>query len=147
MSECCKDLPLSSYPSSATTLHFEFYAEVATSFSSSTVKTTANTVTIIHVEHVEWLNKSPAQLMEELIEVYHVPLDKQMQLFTHIRLAHAFSDYRRRLQCVQARLQALSVLIYCNALADAAPSLLYAGDCSFHRHPSATALVMERHFY
>ena len=65
--------------------------------------------------------------MEELIEAYHVPAEKQMQLFTHIRLAHAFSDYRRRLQCVQARLQALSVLIYCNALADAAPSLLYAG--------------------
>ena len=65
--------------------------------------------------------------MEELIDMHHVPVDKQMQLFTHIRLAHAFSDYRRRLQCVQARLQALSVLIYCNALADAAPSLLYAG--------------------
>lgn len=88
-------------------------------------------MTVIHVEHVEWLNKSPAQLMEELIEVYHVPPDKQMQLFTHIRLAHAFSDYRRRLQCVQARLQALSVLIYCNALADAAPSLLYAGKIIF----------------
>ena len=68
--------------------------------------------------------------MEELIEVYHVPQDKQMQLFTHIRLAHSFADYRRRLQCVQARLQALSVLIYCNALADAAPSLLYAGSSS-----------------
>ena len=126
-----------SYPSSATTLHFEFYAEVVADgvergSNMKTVggltKSSANTVTVIHVEHVEWLNKSPAQLMEELIEVYHVPLDKQMQLFTHIRLAHAFSDYRRRLQCVQARLQALSVLIYCNALADAAPSLLYAGN-------------------
>jgi E3 ubiquitin-protein ligase HUWE1 len=150
LAECCKDLPLSvsfrhylkkskllmfgiflqSYPSSATTLHFEFYAELVgdgTGRQSGSGKSSGSFVTVIHVDHVEWLNKTPAKLMEDLIDVHHVPLDKQMQLFTHIRLAHAFSDYRRRLQCVQARLQALSVLIYCNALADAAPSLLYAG--------------------
>lgn len=40
----------------------------------------------------------------------------QMVLFTHIRLAHSFGSYETRLQCVQARLQALSVLVYCNAL-------------------------------
>ena len=39
-----------------------------------------------------------------------------MVLFTHIRLAHSFGSYETRLQCVQARLQALSVLVYCNAL-------------------------------
>lgn len=50
-----------------------------------------------------------------------------MALFTHIRLAHSFSDYRRRLQCVQARLQALSVLVYSNALQENADSLLHAG--------------------
>ena len=126
---------LQSYPSSATTLHFEFYAESmadgAGRLGGGSGKQSGSSVTVIHVEHVEWLNKSPAQLMEELIELHHVPADKQMQLFTHIRLAHAFSDYRRRLQCVQARLQALSVLIYCNALADAAPSLLYAGTFTF----------------
>ena len=104
-------------------------------------KLSGSSVTVIHVEHVEWLNKSPAQLMEELIELHHVPPDKQMQLFTHIRLAHAFSDYRRRLQCVQARLQALSVLIYCNALADAAPSLLYAGK-SFQRHSNGNWIIL-----
>ena len=126
------DHTFQSYPSSATTLHFEFYAEsLIGGGRAASGKTSGSSVTVIHVEHVEWLNKSPAQLMEELIEMHHVPVDKQMQLFTHIRLAHAFSDYRRRLQCVQARLQALSVLIYCNALADAAPSLLYAGIINF----------------
>ena len=50
-----------------------------------------------------------------------------MALLTHIRLAHSFSDYRRRLQCVQARLQALSVLVYSNALQENAHSLLHAG--------------------
>ncbi len=82
LAECCKDLPLSSYPSSSTTLHFEFYAEVpvgATGDGSKAagggalVKSSANTVTVVHVEHVEWLNKSPAQLMEELIEVSQQP--------------------------------------------------------------------------
>jgi len=34
----------------------------------------------------------------------------QMLLFTHIRLAHSFSNYEKRLQCVQARLQAISIL-------------------------------------
>ena len=34
----------------------------------------------------------------------------QMLLFTHIRLAHSFSDCEKRVQCVQARLQAISIL-------------------------------------
>ena len=33
-----------------------------------------------------------------------------MLLMTHIRLAQAFSNYDKRIQCVQARLQAISVL-------------------------------------
>ena len=34
----------------------------------------------------------------------------QTLLFTHIRLAHCFSNHEKRLQCVQTRLQAMSVL-------------------------------------
>ena len=34
----------------------------------------------------------------------------QMLLFTHIRLAHGFSNHRKRLQAVQARLHAISIL-------------------------------------
>lgn len=33
-----------------------------------------------------------------------------MLLFTHLRLAQSFADYEKRVQCVQARLQAISVL-------------------------------------
>lgn len=33
-----------------------------------------------------------------------------MLLYTHIRLAHLFSNYHARVQCVQARLQALAIL-------------------------------------
>lgn len=54
--------------------------------------------------------------MEELIATYNVPKEKQMLLFTHLRLAHYFSNYRKRLQCVQARLQALSIIVYSNAI-------------------------------
>ena len=51
----------------------------------------------------------------------------QMLLFTYVRLAHGFSDYKTRLKSVQARLQALSVLIYSNQLTDSIQSLLYSG--------------------
>lgn len=38
------------------------------------------------------------------------PAPLQMLLFTHIRLAHGFSNHRKRLQAVQARLHAISIL-------------------------------------
>ncbi len=50
-----------------------------------------------------------------------------MLVFTYLRLAASFSDYPKRLKCVQARLQALSVLIYSNQLADNVQNLLYSG--------------------
>lgn len=110
-------------------------------------------VTSIHIENVDKMNKTPASIMNELLEQYNVPAEKQvriaytvclyvilivtcqmmlailfqMQLFTHIRLAHCFSNRRLRLLCVQARLQALSVLVYSNALAENAHALLYSG--------------------
>lgn len=67
--------------------------------------------------------------MEELVDTYNVPKSKQMLLFTHLRLAHSFSNYRKRLQCVQARLQALSVIVYCNAIAiqENGNNILYNG--------------------
>ena len=39
--------------------------------------------------------------MEDLVTSFQVPTGKQMGLLTHIRLAQAFSNYTRRLQCVQ----------------------------------------------
>ena len=34
----------------------------------------------------------------------------QTLLYTHIRLAHLFSKYESRIQCVQARLQSIAIL-------------------------------------
>ncbi|XP_036141020.1 E3 ubiquitin-protein ligase HUWE1 isoform X8 [Monomorium pharaonis] len=136
LADCCKEFPEKPFPASATTLHFEFYAEnptvtessaTGTSLSSTKKVGQMNLVTYIHIENVDKLGKTPAQIMNDLLKIYNVPQDRQMALLTHIRLAHSFSDYRRRLQCVQARLQALSVLVYSNALQENAHSLLHAG--------------------
>ncbi|GIX92131.1 e3 ubiquitin-protein ligase HUWE1 [Caerostris darwini] len=125
LAECCQNLPASAYPSSASTLHFEYYAE---SGDEKVLKKATNTIIAIHIDNVDQIpNKTPSQIMEELVEKYSVPEDKQMQLFTHIRLAHSFPDYDKRLLCVQARLQALSVLVYCNAVPENVNSLLYNG--------------------
>lgn len=48
--------------------------------------------------------------MESLTVMYNIPKDKQTLLFTHIRLAHGFSNHKKRLQAVQARLHAISIL-------------------------------------
>lgn len=85
---------------------------------------------MIHIENVDQIkDKSLAQIMEELLETHPVPKEKQMLLFTHLRLAHNFSNYQKRLQCVQTRLQALSIITYCNTIAmfDNSSNILYNG--------------------
>ncbi|PNF30505.1 hypothetical protein B7P43_G09941, partial [Cryptotermes secundus] len=127
LADCCKDVSAAHFPPSSTTLHFEYYSEVSESTLVSGKGKYSNLITSIHMESVDKMNKTPAMIMNELLEQYSVPADKQMQLFTHIRLAHCFSNRRLRLLCVQARLQALSVLVYSNALAENAHALLYSG--------------------
>jgi len=128
LSVCCSDEPISAFPNSATTLHFEFYAEVDKGEEGKNGKKgQANSVTVIHVEGLDKMEKTPAKIMEDLLEQFSVPEEKQMLLFTYVRLAQGFSDYKTRLKSVQARLQALSVLIYSNQLTDSIQSLLYSG--------------------
>jgi len=128
LSVCCSDEPISAFPASATTLHFEFYAEVDKGEEGKGGKKgQASSVTVIHVEGLDKMEKTPAKIMEDLLEQFSVPEEKQMLLFTYVRLAHGFSDYKTRLKSVQARLQALSVLIYSNQLTDSIQSLLYSG--------------------
>ncbi|XP_060794475.1 E3 ubiquitin-protein ligase HUWE1 isoform X2 [Neoarius graeffei] len=132
LAECCRDLPMTKYPPSATTLHFEFYAEP-----SSEVKvekkvwrnenSSSNTLHYIHIEQLDKISESPSEIMESLTVMYNIPKDKQTLLFTHIRLAHGFSNHKKRLQAVQARLHAISILVYSNALQESANSILYNG--------------------
>lgn len=103
-----------SFPSSATTLHFEFYDD-----NNKSDNKKSHLPTCIHIENVDKMElgcsanpdgTSAAEIMENIVENYAVPESKAMLLFTHVRLAHCFSNYQKRSQCVQARLQALSIL-------------------------------------
>ncbi|XP_056588306.1 E3 ubiquitin-protein ligase HUWE1 [Triplophysa dalaica] len=126
LAECCRDLPMSKYPPSATTLHFEFYAEPGSEVKVEK-KSSSNTLHYIHIEQLDKISESPSEIMESLTAMYNIPKDKQILLFTHIRLAHGFSNHKRRLQAVQARLHAISILVYSNALQESANSILYNG--------------------
>uniref|UniRef100_A0A3P9M092 E3 ubiquitin-protein ligase HUWE1 n=1 Tax=Oryzias latipes TaxID=8090 RepID=A0A3P9M092_ORYLA len=126
LAECCRDLSLQKYPPSATTLHFEFYAEPASEVKLDR-KSSSNTLHYIHIEQLDKISESPSEIMESLTAMYNIPKDKQTLLFTHIRLAHGFSNHKKRLQAVQARLHAISILVYSNALQESANSILYNG--------------------
>ncbi|XP_076261399.1 HECT, UBA and WWE domain containing E3 ubiquitin protein ligase 1 isoform X2 [Rhynchophorus ferrugineus] len=130
LADCCD--PFKSIPSSATTLHVEFHREDSKSpkkdNSESSLKVGKQNLHIIHIEHIDKLcSKTPAEIMKSLITLYYVPPEKEMWLFTHVRLATHFADYDKRLKCVQARLQALSVLVYSNAIQESPSNLLYNG--------------------
>ncbi|XP_075041003.1 E3 ubiquitin-protein ligase HUWE1 isoform X9 [Mixophyes fleayi] len=126
LAECCKDMLMSKYPPSATTLHFEFYAEPGSEVKVEK-RTSSNTLHYIHIEDLDKISESPSEIMESLTKLHSIPKDKQMLLFTHIRLAHGFSNHKKRLQAVQARLHAISILVYSNALQESANSILYNG--------------------
>ncbi|XP_038138930.1 E3 ubiquitin-protein ligase HUWE1 isoform X7 [Cyprinodon tularosa] len=126
LAECCRDLTMTKYPPSATTLHFEFYAEPGPEVKVDR-KTCSNTLHYIHIEQLDKISESPSEIMESLTVMYNIPKDKQTLLFTHIRLAHGFSNHKKRLQAVQARLHAISILVYSNALQESANSILYNG--------------------
>ncbi|XP_053377275.1 E3 ubiquitin-protein ligase HUWE1-like isoform X3 [Mercenaria mercenaria] len=125
LAECCQDNPISSFPGSATTLHFEFYHENPEEKNSR--KGTSNIITSIHIENVDQYDQLPSQIMEELVSKYRIPENKQTLLYTHIRLAHLFTKYECRVQCVQARLQSIAILVYSNAMQENINSLLYPG--------------------
>lgn len=80
---------LQPFPTSATTLHFEFYAEnptvtepstTGTSLSSTKKVGQMNLVTYIHIENVDKLGKTPAQIMNDLLKVYNVPQERQVRM-------------------------------------------------------------------
>ncbi|XP_044765781.1 E3 ubiquitin-protein ligase HUWE1 isoform X3 [Coccinella septempunctata] len=122
LAECCdEDKPIAP---SATTLHVEFHKD---DIEIKDPKDTRYSTNIIHIEHVDKLHKTPAEIMKSLVSMYNIPEDKEMWLYCHVRLAHQFSEYKSRLLLVQARLQALSILIYSNALQDSPQNLLYPG--------------------
>lgn len=125
LADCCKEEK--AIPASATTLHFEFYGSGCSGGGGEGGTRSGKQQHLIHLENIDKMLQTPGDIMRGLIAMYNIPPEKEMLLFTHVRLAHCFSDYRTRLHCVQARLQSLSVLVYSNALQDNAHALLYPG--------------------
>ncbi|KAL3853804.1 hypothetical protein ACJMK2_017313, partial [Sinanodonta woodiana] len=125
LADCCTDKPVSKFPGSATTLHFEFYIENADE--KCTKKCISNAITCIHIDNLDQIYKLPTEIMEDLLVQFKIPEEKQTLLYTHIRLAKLFSKYESRLQCVQARLQAVAILVYSNAMQENMNALLYPG--------------------
>ncbi|XP_065351363.1 E3 ubiquitin-protein ligase HUWE1 isoform X4 [Cloeon dipterum] len=131
LADCCKDLATSHFPAGATSLHFEYFNNPLTENEAKFQKymkssCSSNTIVTIHLDEVDKIDKPLGVIMEELVTQHNVPIEKQVLLFTHLRLAHCFGSLKGRLKCVQVRLQALSVLIYSNALMENAHQLLYS---------------------
>ncbi|KAL7044451.1 hypothetical protein ACKWTF_001914 [Chironomus riparius] len=57
----------------------------------------------------------------------HLDDDQKYHLFARARLATGFWNYENRILFVQARLQALSILVYSDALMGYTPTLIYPG--------------------
>ncbi|KAH9507521.1 E3 ubiquitin-protein ligase huwe1 [Bulinus truncatus] len=104
LAECCQDLPAGNFPSSATTLHFEFYIEAKEDKCNKRFSHgSATVIQSIHMENVDRTGKMPSQIMEDILDAYDVPQDKQ------------------------ARLQAISILVYSSAIQDNMNVILYPG--------------------
>lgn len=67
-------------PFSATTLHVEFHRDVEESKDTSS-KIGKNASNIIHIENVDKIHKTPAEIMKSLLGIYYVPPDKQVRKF------------------------------------------------------------------
>ncbi|XP_065829189.1 E3 ubiquitin-protein ligase HUWE1-like [Oscarella lobularis] len=122
LAECCQNQDLKHFPTSATTLHMEFYMNP-----NGKEKSAASSLCAIHLDQLHQYEENVAGLMRHLVKLYNIPQGKQMGLLTRIRLAKYFPNFTLRCQCVQARLQAISILVYSNAGQDVVNPLLYPG--------------------
>ncbi|CAF4190250.1 unnamed protein product, partial [Adineta steineri] len=80
----------------------------------------------IEISNVHLAGPNAAGVMEIVLAQHTLPEDKQMKLFTHLRLAYAFPSFDQRLLCIQARLQALCILVYSGAIQET-NNILYDG--------------------
>lgn len=62
-------------PASATTLHVEFHKD---EIKSKTQQVGKSNICIIHIEHVDKINKTPASIMKSLMSMYSIPVEKEV---------------------------------------------------------------------
>lgn len=63
-------------PASATTLHVEFHKDEIKSKTQQQVG--KSNICIIHIEHVDKINKTPASIMKSLMSMYSIPVEKEV---------------------------------------------------------------------
>lgn len=132
LAHCSQDLPIKEFPTSCADVYFEFYNEITNTPSQSDSQAQAGTqagshLCSVHVTKLYQFSENPGEIMEQVMTCYNVPAEKQVNLFSRIRLAKHFPYHEKRLQCIQARLQAISVLLYSNSTQDVVNPLLYQG--------------------
>lgn len=116
LADCCrKDFEI---PASASTFYYEYY-------DSEGVLQCIDPQLPLKYKNIN----GPAVIAYLMCCGIHVTLDEdqKMLIFTRIRLTLSFHKYVVRLQFVLARLQALSILVYSNTIADNIHNLLYPG--------------------
>lgn len=75
LAECCNEYRV--IPETATTLHVEFYREEG----EKPKETKHNkSLSLIHIENVHRIHKTPAEIMKSLINIYYVPPDKEVEI-------------------------------------------------------------------
>lgn len=87
LADCCN--AEKEIPASATTLHVEFHQEEdATALKkeskTSDLRIIKPNLQIIHIEHVDKLHKTPAEIMKSLVSIYYVPPEKEVSWFRNI---------------------------------------------------------------
>lgn len=114
LADCCReDCQMSP---AASTFYYEYY------------KNDGN-LEYIQLDYLTNLKKDIRELTSEISAklVDHLDDDQKYHIFNRIRLAMSFNNYQIRLKFVQARLQALSVLVYSDALLGYTHQLIYPG--------------------
>ncbi|XP_066927721.1 E3 ubiquitin-protein ligase HUWE1-like isoform X2 [Clytia hemisphaerica] len=111
LEQCCSE----DVPTGAGNVYFEYYVN-DTDGSSENSKGNGSTRFCIDLKNIHQISTSNVgELMESIIKAKKIPDNIQMAFYHRLRLAHAMTTYTKRLQFVQARLQALSILVYSNA--------------------------------
>ena len=81
-------------------------------------------VTVVHIEQVDRLAGTEAEIFEEITGKNSIPKDSYFELKTKIRLARAFMNRSERQQWVRIQIVALTVLAQCQSSGGSVPVLL-----------------------
>lgn len=77
------DSPIETFPSSATSVNFEYYVEIKPSENTLAAKPKGFMLQSINLERVDRSRDSASEVVEKLLENYQVRLCSQMKRFTN----------------------------------------------------------------